>query len=187
LTEKEKMLAGELYHHLDPELVAAHKRAVALTDAFNRSLPGEEDVRQRIIRELVHARGGFYIEQSFRCDYGFNIYLGDRFFANYDCVILDVCAVKIGDDVLLGPGVHIYTATHPTDPQARKSHLEYGKPVSIGSNVWIGGRSVICPGVTIGDHCVIGAGSVVTRDIPADTVAAGSPARVIKSVFDGKR
>ena len=183
MTEMEKMLAGELYDHRDPELAAAHRRAVGLTDAFNRSLPEEEEKRRGIIRELLHARGGFHIEQPFRCDYGSNITVGDHFFANYDCVILDVCAVEIGDNVLLAPGVHIYTATHPLDPQARKSHLEYGRPVRIGNNVWIGGRSVVCPGVTIGDHCVIGAGSVVTRDIPAGMVAVGSPARVIKSVF----
>jgi len=183
MTEKEKMLAGELYDHRDPELAQAHKKAVALTDDFNRTLPGEEEKRQEIIRQLLHAKGSFFIEQAFRCDYGFNITIGNNFFANYDCVILDVCAVEFGDDVMLAPGVHIYTATHPLDPAARKSRLEYGRPVRIGSNVWIGGRAVICPGVTIGDNCVIGAGSVVTRDIPAGTVAAGSPARVIKGVL----
>jgi maltose O-acetyltransferase len=184
MTEKEKMLAGELYDHRDPELVRAHKRAVALADDFNRTAPEEDEQRREIIKKLLRARGEVHIERPFRCDYGFNITVGDHFFANYDCVILDVCAVDIGDDVMLAPGVHIYTATHPLNPQARRSRLEYGKPVRIGNNVWIGGCSVICPGVSIGDNCVIGAGSIVTRDIPADSVAAGNPARVIKRVFD---
>jgi maltose O-acetyltransferase len=182
MTEKEKMLAGELYNHRDPELTAAHKRAVALTGAFNRTAPDEEEKRQDILKELVDARGSFHVEPVFRCDYGFNIHIGDNFYANYDCTILDVCAVTIGDDVLLAPGVHIYTATHPLDPKTRRSALEYGKPVRIGSNVWIGGCAVICPGVSIGDDCVIGAGSVVTRDVPAGTMAAGNPARFIKNV-----
>ncbi|MNC32530.1 Maltose O-acetyltransferase [compost metagenome] len=123
-----------------------------------------------------------YIEPSFRCDYGYNIFLGKNFYANFDCVILDVCPVHIGDNCMLAPGVHIYTATHPLDAETRNSGVEFGKPVTIGHNVWIGGRAVINPGVTIGDNVVVGSGSVVTKDIPANAVVAGNPARVIKMV-----
>lgn len=184
MTEKEKMLAGMLYLHTDPELAEGHKRALELTYAYNHTKPEEEEKRQEILHTLIEAKDKVFIEQNFRCDYGFNIHVGNNFYANYDCTILDVCEVTIGDDVLLAPGVHIYTATHPVDPELRRSGQEFGKPVAIGSNVWIGGGTVICPGVTIGDNCVIGAGSVVTKDVPADTIVAGNPARIIKSVFD---
>lgn len=183
MTEMEKMLAGMLYSHRDPELAAAHKRALDLIYAYNHTMPDEEEKRQEILKQLINAGSNCHVETVFQCDYGFNIHIGNNFYANYDCTILDVCRVTIGDDVLMAPGVQILTATHPVHPAERLSGLEYGKPVTIGNNVWIGGGSIICPGVCIGDNCVIGAGSVVTRDIPGDTVAAGNPARVLKSVF----
>ena len=186
MTEMEKMLAGKLYDHRDPELVAAHKRAIELMFAFNQTRPDEEEKRQEILRRLINSKSDFHVEPNFRCDYGFNIWVGDNFYANYDCTILDVCKVTIGNDVLLAPGVQILTATHPVDPAARLTQLECGKPVTIGNNVWIGGGAIICPGASVGDNCVIGAGSVVTKNIPADTVAVGNPARILRSVFDVK-
>lgn len=123
-----------------------------------------------------------YIEPTFRCDYGYNIFLGNNFFANFDCVMLDVCPIRIGDNCMLAPGVHIYTATHPIDPVARNSGAELGKPVTIGNNVWIGGRAVINPGVTIGDNVVVASGAVVTKDVPDNVVVGGNPARIIKKL-----
>lgn len=122
-----------------------------------------------------------YIEPTFRCDYGYNIFLGNNFFANFDCVMLDVCPIRIGDNCMLAPGVHIYTATHPIDPVARNSGAELGKPVTIGNNVWIGGRAVINPGVTIGDNVVVASGAVVTKGVPDNVVVGGNPARIIKN------
>ena len=133
-------------------------------------------------KDLSQIKDSVWIEPPFFCDYGYNIKLKGKFYANHNCIILDVCHVEFGDNILMGPNVQIYTATHPMSPQARLSVQELGKPISIGNNVWIGGSAVICPGVTIGDNCVIGAGSVVTRDIPANTFAAGNPCRVIKNI-----
>ena len=123
-----------------------------------------------------------YIEPNFRCDYGYNIHVGHNFFANFDCVFLDVCDIRIGDNCLVGPGVHIYTATHPLDIEQRLSGVEFGKAVRIGNNVWIGGRAVINPGVTIGDNAVIASGAIVVKDVPANTVVGGNPAVVIKTL-----
>ncbi|MCA1921673.1 DapH/DapD/GlmU-related protein, partial [Buttiauxella noackiae] len=146
--------------------------------------PDEKAIRSELLEQLLGQSLDAYIEPSFRCDYGYNIFLGKNFYANFDCVILDVCPVHIGENCMLAPGVHIYTATHPLDAVTRNSGVEFGKPVTIGNNVWIGGRAVINPGVTIGDNVVIGAGSVVTKDIPANSVVAGNPARLIKMVPD---
>jgi maltose O-acetyltransferase len=180
--EREKMLAGELYYPFDAELSAARDRARRLCRLFNHSEENRAD-RERILKELFGELGeASLIEPPFRCDYGSFIRLGRNVFMNFDCVILDCAAVTIGDNVLFGPGVHIYGATHPTDSGIRSTLLESAKPVTVGSNVWIGGRSILCPGVTIGDHVTIGAGSVVTRDIPAGTVAVGNPCRVIRKL-----
>lgn len=182
MTEKEKMLAGELYNGMDPDLVAERMKARMLLRSFNNSRPDELEWRENLLRDLLRAEGRIWIEPPFYCDYGFNISVGDNFYANFDCVILDVCAVTIGCDVLLAPKVQIYTATHPVDPELRRAGQEFGKPVSIGSSVWIGGGAIICPGVTIGSGSVIGAGSVVTRDVPEGVVAAGNPSRIIRPV-----
>lgn len=180
-TEKEKMLAGELYRASDPELVAERERARRFTRLYNQTLETEHEQRISLLKELFGSTGEtLYIEPPFHCDYGYNIHVGENFFANFDCVFLDVCEIKIGDNCLIAPGVHIYTATHPIDPMERMSGLEYGKPVTIGDNVWIGGKAVINPGVTIGNNVVIASGAVVTKDVPDHVVVGGNPARIIK-------
>lgn len=175
------MLAGQLYDPADPQLVAERRRARLLFKAFNDTRDDQQEERARLLRELIPASGeGVAIEPPFFCDYGGNITLGDRVFFNFNCVVLDVAAVVIRSGVLIGPGVQIYTATHPLDAVKRREGLEAGKPVTIGPDVWIGGAAVVCPGVRIGAGAVIGAGSVVTRDIPAGVVAAGNPCRVLR-------
>ena len=182
-TEWDKMIAGELYNALDPELTALRRRARLLTRELNASRDDEEELRRRVLRELIPNAGAkLWIEPPFYCDYGRNITVGERVFMNFDCVILDVAPVMIGDNTQFGPAVQIYTATHPLDAAERRSGLEYGKAIAIGADVWIGGAAVICPGVTIGSRSVIGAGSVVTRDIPEDVFAAGNPCRVIRDL-----
>lgn len=183
-SEKEKMLAGELYSAADAELRREFVRAKMLTQRFNALAPDTpRERRAEVLRELLGTCGNaIYIEPPFRCDYGKNIFIGENFYANYDCIIIDVCRVKIGKNVLLGPRVGIYTATHPTDAQVRSRGLELGAPIEIGDDVWIGGNAVILPGVKIGARAVIGAGSVVTRDVPAGVVAAGNPCRVLRKI-----
>ncbi len=182
-TEKEKMLSGELYMAADPELTRERQHARRLTRLFNQTLETEEAERARLLKELFGSTGEHvYVEPPFRCDYGYNIHVGEYFFANFDCVFLDVCEIRIGDYCFMGPGVHIYTATHPIDPVERTQGAEYGIPVRIGHNAWIGGRALINPGVTIGDNVVIASGAVVTRDVPDNVVVAGSPARIIKQI-----
>jgi maltose O-acetyltransferase len=182
-SEREKMLAGELYHAGDPELAALRLEARRVVWAFNQSRPDETELRRELLTKLFGRIGPrFEIEPPFHCDYGANIRTGDNFFANFGCILLDVCAIEIGSDVLLAPKVQILTATHPLDPAVRASGLELGKPIRIGNRVWIGGGAMILPGVTVGDDAVIGAGAVVTRDVPARAVVAGNPARVIKTV-----
>jgi maltose O-acetyltransferase len=181
-SEKEKMLAGELYNAADEELVSEREHARNLLYEFNHTIPGEKEKRQEIIKQLIVAKDSFYIEAPFNCDYGYNIEVGDNFYANYGCIILDVNKVSIGDNVLLAPNVQIYTAAHPIDPFERLTGKEFAKPVSIGDNVWIGGEAIICPGVKIGNNVTIGAGSVVTKDIPDNVVAVGNPCRVIRRI-----
>ncbi|MCT8975069.1 sugar O-acetyltransferase [Clostridium sp. CX1] len=181
-SEKEKMLAGDFYNAGDEELVKERDFARDLTFQFNYTKPSEKERRQELLKQLIVTKGSFYIEAPFNCDYGYNIEVGENFYANYGCTILDVNKVKIGDNVLLAPNVQIYTAAHPTDPMERLSGKEYAKPIAIGNNVWIGGGSIICPGVKIGDNVTIGAGSVVTKDIPDNVIAAGNPCRVIRSI-----
>jgi maltose O-acetyltransferase len=180
--EWDKMLAGELYDPLDPELAAARTRARDLCQALNATREADQDERRRILIDLFGAGGGdVWMQPPFFCDYGTNISLGKRVFFNFNCVVLDVCEVRIGDFTLFGPSAQIYTATHPLDPVLRRTQ-ESGKPVTIGSDVWVGGAAVICPGVTIGSRTVIGAGSIVTRDIPPSVFAAGNPCRVIRDL-----
>ncbi|HHT3527090.1 maltose O-acetyltransferase [Enterobacter asburiae] len=178
--EKQKMIAGEHYRPGDETLRADRLHARHLVYRYNHTAPDEKTERQNILAELLGQSAGAYIEPSFRCDYGYNIYLGKNFYANFDCVMLDVCPVHIGDNCMLAPGVHIYTATHPLDAEERNSGVEFGKPVNIGNNVWIGGRAVINPGVTIGDNVVVASGAVVTKDVPANVVVGGNPAKIIK-------
>ena len=184
-TEREKMLAGELYDPLDPELAAARDRARDLCQVLNATREADRDVRRQILRSLFAAGGETaWIQPPFYCDYGANISLGERVFFNFNCVVLDVCRVTVGDFTLFGPAVQVYTATHPMDAGLRRKQ-EFGKPIGIGSDVWVGGGAIICPGVRIGSRSVIGAGSVVTRDVPAGVFAAGNPCRVIRAV-DGE-
>lgn len=179
-TEKEKMLAGEPYYAFGPELTADRIRCREILERLNASREDEPEKRVRIISELVGQETDAWIQPPFFCDYGENLTFGSKVYFNFNCVVLDVCEVTIGDNVLFGPAVQIYTALHPMNALERRSGLESGKPVKIGSDVWVGGGAIICPGVTIGDRAVIGAGSVVTRDIPADTFAAGNPCKVIR-------
>ncbi|UHA74824.1 sugar O-acetyltransferase [Paenibacillus sp. 481] len=182
-SEKEKMIAGEAYLAADPELIADRLSARKLTRLFNATLETEVEQRSVLLKELFGSTGNnLYMEPDFRCDYGYNIHVGENFYANFNCVILDVCEVRIGKNAMLAPCVQIYTAYHPLDAATRISGVEYGAPITIGDNVWIGGGAIIMPGVTIGDNVVIGAGSVVTKDIPANVVVAGNPGRVIKQL-----
>jgi maltose O-acetyltransferase len=180
-SEKEKMLAGDLYDPLDLELTAERQRARELCRELNASEPGDTDGRRRLITALFGTMSDVWIEPPFHCDYGRNITLGRKVYFNFNCVVLDVMPVQIGDHTLFGPGVQIFTAMHPTDAGERRRGLELAQPVKIGSDVWVGGAAIICPGVTIGERAVIGAGSVVTRDVPADTFAAGNPCRLIRA------
>ncbi|NMD71083.1 acetyltransferase [Bacillus sp. DNRA2] len=182
-SEKEKMLKGELYNAADPELFQERINARKLTRLYNQTQETENQLRTELLNELFGTIGKtINIETPFRCDYGYNIYVGENFYANYDCVLLDVCEIRFGDNCMLAPGVHIYTATHPLNPIERVSGAEYGKPISIGDNVWIGGRAVINPGLTIGNNVVIASGAVVTKDIPDNVVVGGNPAKIIKQL-----
>jgi maltose O-acetyltransferase len=184
-TERQKMLAGELYDPLDPELVAARELARDLCQALNATRERAQEERRRILRALFGTGGDtVWMQPPFFCDYGANIELGTRVFFNFNCVVLDVCPVRIGDYTLLGPAVQIYTALHPFDAGLRRRQ-EFGRPVDIGADVWVGGGAIICPGVRIGSQAVIGAGSVVTRDIPDGVFAAGNPCRVVRRLADG--
>lgn len=182
-TERELMLAGELYFSADPELIEMRRRARRLTRAFNETTEEEPERRRAIITELFGAVGPrLEIETPFRCDYGWNIFAGDNLYMNFGCVLLDCAPIRLGRNVLMAPNVHLYTATHPVDAAVRVTGRELAFPITIGDDVWIGGGAIVCPGVTIGDGCVIGAGSVVTKDIPAHTVAAGNPCRVLRAM-----
>src|ERR1700731_663028 len=184
MSERQKMLRGELYNPLDAELVSARERARDLCQALNATREAEQEVRRRILSELFGKGGETVIMQPpFYCDYGSNIELGERVFFNFNCVVLDVCPVRIGAYTLFGPAVQIYTPMHPLNAELRRQR-EFGKPVEIGSDVWVGGAALILPGVRIGSRAVIGAGSVVTRDIPDGVFAAGNPCRVIREITE---
>ncbi len=183
---RERMLAGDLYRGADPELEAEMREAMVLTKAFNDSDPRDPEARQALLRQLLGSIGAeVEIRPPLHVDYGRHLHVGDRTFINFGLMALDVAEIRIGQDVLMGPNVQLLTPTHPIDPGPRRAKWESARPITIGDNVWIGGMAVICPGVTIGDNSVIGAGAVVTRDIPADVVAVGNPARVIRSVHEG--
>lgn len=184
MTNKELMLMGELYKlNDDKELNEDFMRARRLTRLFNSMTEEQMEERKEIIKELFKSTGeNVHVEQTFHCDYGCHISVGENFYANYDCIMVDVCEIIIGDNVLLAPRVGIYTAGHPIDAVVRNEGLEFGKPVIIGDNVWIGGNAVINPGVTIGSGVVIGSGSVVTKDIPDHVVAVGNPCRVLRKI-----
>lgn len=179
-TEKQKMLAGELYDAADAELQQDMAACQSWLARYNGLLGAAADIRAKALRERLATVGdGAVIRPPFHCDYGFNIAIGAGAFMNFNCVILDVVAVRIGDRTQIGPGVQILTADHPRDAATRATGLEFGRPITIGADVWIGGGALILPGVTIGDGAVIGAGAVVTRDVPAGARAVGNPARVL--------
>ncbi|HMM77587.1 MAG TPA: sugar O-acetyltransferase [Gammaproteobacteria bacterium] len=183
---RDRMLAGDLYDPLDPELSAARERARELCRALNETREADRDGRRRILQQLFGSGGDTVsMQPPFQCDYGSNIHLGAQVFFNFNCVVLDVCEVRIGDYTLFGPGVQILTPLHPFDAGRRRSQ-EFGKPVHIGTDVWIGGAALILAGVRIGDRAIIGAGSVVSRDVPDDVFAAGNPCRVIRRVHPPK-
>eukprot|EP00762_Andalucia_godoyi_P006135 ANDGO_00412.mRNA.1 putative maltose O-acetyltransferase len=183
LSEREKMLAGELYQAGDPELVHMRATARRLTRAYNASTEEEAELRKRILSDLLGKTGDrITIEPPFRCDYGAHIYAGEDLYMNFGCVVLDCAEVHFGDGVMCGPNVQIYTATHPLDAGLRTAGPELARSIQIGNRVWIGGSAILCPGVSIGDNSTIGAGSVVTRNIPANVVAAGNPCRVIRDL-----
>ncbi|KYG31776.1 sugar O-acetyltransferase [Alkalihalobacillus trypoxylicola] len=182
-TEKEKMIAGEMYDPADSELVKDRVKARRMVRLYNQTLETEEEMRKSMLKELLGSTGEHvYMEPNIRFDYGYNTHVGENFFANFDCTILDVCEVRFGDHCLLAPGVQIYTATHPIDPIERNSGKEYAKPIVFGNNVWIGGSAIINPGVTVGDNVVIASGAVVTKDVPDNVVVGGNPARIIKEL-----
>lgn len=184
LSEKDKCRAGELYDaNHDRQLIEERLRCKRLCFEYNRLDPGMAERREEMLRGLLGKTGdNFLIEQPFLCDYGYNIEIGENFYSNVNCVILDEAAVRFGNNVFVGPNCAFYTAEHPLDAGLRGSGLEFARPITVGSDVWIGGNVVVLPGVTIGDGCVIGAGSVVTRDIPAACLAFGNPCRIIRKL-----
>ncbi|KAI8579611.1 hypothetical protein K450DRAFT_241814 [Umbelopsis ramanniana AG] len=180
-TEKQKMIAGKMYNAMDPELRADIKRARDKITSFNQSAHSDEDTRKMLLQDLLGTTSGnCYIEPPLRVDYGYNIHVGKNFYANFNCVFLDCAPIRIGDDTMFGPNVQVYTATHPVDAVERCSGIEYAKEITIGNMCWIGGGAILCPGVKIGDRCVVAAGAVVTKDVPSDVVVGGNPAKIIK-------
>lgn len=182
-SQRERMLAGDLYIADDPELAAESRRAAELMHRFNTSDPSDPDEQRRVLRELLGYLGeGAEIRPPIRCDYGYQIHVGARTFVNFGAVLLDVATITIGEDVQVGPNVQFLTPTHPLDPEVRRAKLEAAEPITIGDNVWLGGGVIILPGVSIGENSVVGAGSVVTKDLPPNVVAVGNPARVIRQL-----
>lgn len=179
-TEKEKMIAGELYFANDPELVADRMFARSQSQIINQAESAE--LRSQLLKETLAVQGKIYMEPVINFDYGYNIFVGENFYANFNCTFLDVSTIEIGDNCMFAPNVQLYTATHPLHPVKRNSGLEYAKPIKIGNNVWLGGGVIVTPGVTLGDNVVVGAGSVVTKSFPDNVVIAGNPARIIKTV-----
>ena len=180
-SEKDKMLAGELYRASDPELVDERRRCRALLLAFNAE-PDEEQ-RLNLLHELLgHVGTDAFVQPPFACDYGSNISIGENAFVNFNCVILDCATVTIGDRTQIGPGVQLLAADHPRDAETRHDLLELARPISIGANVWIGGAAIVLPGVSVGDDSIVGAGSVVTRDVPSGVLAFGNPCRVVREL-----
>ncbi|WP_288478113.1 sugar O-acetyltransferase [uncultured Clostridium sp.] len=181
MREKEKMILGELYDAGVQELVNDRENAKELCFEYNNCRPKEKDKKEEIIKKLFgKVTGSFCIEPNFFCDYGYNIEIGNNFYSNHNCVILDCSKVTFGDNVFIAPNCGFYTAGHPLNKDIRNSGLEFAKEIKIGNDVWIGGNVVVLPGVTIGDNVVIGAGSVVTKDIESNSIAVGNPCKVIK-------
>jgi maltose O-acetyltransferase len=183
MTEKERMLSGKLYMATDSELGKDSAKGRKLIRLFNQTTEEQGRYRIELLKDLFEKTGEkLYIEPPFHCDYGCNIMIGENFYANYDCIIIDVCKVKIGNNVFFGPRVGIYTATHPIDAAVRNTLLESGKPITIGNDVWVGGNVIINPGITIGNNVVIGSGSVITKNIPDNVIAAGNPGKVLREI-----
>jgi maltose O-acetyltransferase len=182
-SQRERMLSGDQYIADDPDLMREANRAAVQTARFN-AVAGDDDAeRDRILREFLGSIGeGTVIRPPFRCDYGYQIHIGARTFANWGLIALDVARITIGDDVQIGPNVQLLTATHPIEPEPRRAKWEGSKPITIGNNVWLGGGVIVCPGVTVGDNTVVGAGAVVVRDLPANVVAVGNPARITRQI-----
>ncbi len=182
-SNRERMLAGDQYIADDPELVRDGNHAAKLIAAFNATNGDDKLVQDRILRELFGSVGeGTVIRPPLRCDYGYQTHIGARTFANWGLICLDVGKIEIGDDVQIGPNVQLLTATHPIEPLPRQAKWEGSQPIIIGDNVWLGGGVIVCPGVTIGNNTVVGAGAVVTRDLPANVVAVGNPARILRTI-----
>ena len=182
-TEKDKMLAGEMYNPTDQVLLKEREEARRKVRIYNQTLETEGEKRSKLLKELLGSTGeNIYMEPNIRFDYGYNTHVGENFYANFDCTILDVCEVRFGDHCMLGPGVQIYTAIHPLNPTERNSGEEYAKPITFGNNVWIGGSAIVNPGVRVGNNVVIASGAVVTKDVPDNVVVGGNPAKVIKQV-----
>lgn len=186
-TEKEKMIAGDLYRPGDPQLSADRQRAKALCFRLNQTCPTDPDQRQALTHELLSAASEAWVESPFHCDYGYNITTGKGFYANHGCTLLDCAPIRFGDNCMLAPGVVIATATHPLDPVERASGQEFAQAITVGSNVWFGANVTVCPGVSIGDNVVIGAGSVVVKDLPSNSVCVGSPAKPIRFLTPGEQ
>jgi maltose O-acetyltransferase len=184
MTEKQKMLAGELYNaNHDESLIMERFKAQDLCKEYNNIKPSNIEKRIEMIKRIFGKCGDMpIVEQDFWCDYGYNISVGNNFYMNHNCIILDPAKVEFGDNVFVAPNCSFYTAGHPIDVKQRNKGLEYAKPIKVGNNVWIGGNVVVLPGVTIGDNVTIGAGSIVTKDIPSNVVAVGNPCRVIKEI-----
>ena len=182
------ILSGRMYNDLTPELIEARRQAVLLSTEYNASFGRPQPEREAILRRLLGAVGeGCHFEPTFRCEFGYNIRIGDNFYANFDCIMLDGGGITIGDNVLFGPRVGIYTSNHAIDAAERAAGACYAKPVTIGNNVWIGGDVTINQGVTIGDNTIVGSGSVVTRPIPAGVIAVGSPARILRAITEADK
>ena len=181
MTEKLKMIRGEMYDSMDSELVEERKKARLILSEINKNCQKVET--EKLKQLITSADESTGVQAPFYCDYGYNIYVGKNFYVNFNAIFLDVCPIKIGDNCMLGPNVQLYTATHPIDPTERNSGLEYGKPITIGDNVWIGGSAVVYPGVTIGDNVVVAAGAVVVKDIPNNVVVGGNPAKILKEII----
>lgn len=188
-SQKEKMLAGDLYVANDPELKKDFLKAKKLLREYNQTTEEQGKRRKEILKELFKKTGKNLpsITPPFYTDYGCNTEVGENFYSNYECIILDIANVKIGDNVMFGPRVGLYTAGHPIDAAIRNENLEYGKPIEIGDNVWVGGNVVINPNVKIGNNVVIGSGSVVTKDIPDNVVAVGNPCHVLREINDNDK
>ncbi|MDN6626279.1 MAG: sugar O-acetyltransferase [Pisciglobus halotolerans] len=179
-TEKQKMIAGELYRPSDPELVTDRRLTHAAAEAYNSS---DEETRKDQIKKIFGSTGNhILVEPRLTVDYGYNVFVGENFYANFNCTFLDTCPITIGDNCMLAPNVQLYTASHPINPSERNSGFELGKAITIGNNVWIGGGAIIIPGIDLGDNVVVGAGSVVTKSFPSNVVIGGNPARVIKEI-----